>query len=340
MDDLGRDKKAARAYILQKPVMKKRLFLACALVFGLSACSQHQERPVEPGAPVKAALSPVTAPGKKPDRPAVKLPGKSVTVPSVSPSYNNTPLSPRIPGVTVSRVAVPDKVVALTFDDGPHGTLTPRVLDILRANNVKGTFFMQGCNVKAYPHVVRRMVSEGHEVGNHTWNHAYLSKVSREKAESQLQSTNEAIRSACGIVPVVMRPPGGYTNAGVASWARQRFGFTTIMWDVDTNDWRKPGSSVVAARAVNGAKPGSIILVHDIHASTVAAVDAIVKGLKNRGYELVTVSELIRRGRAAAGHTPSMPASPHIPDSAPFPAPVIVTPAVPAPVSVETVAGM
>lgn len=340
MDDLGRDKKAGWAYILQKPVMKKRLFLACALALGLSACSQHQEQPVESGAPVKTSLSPVTAPGKKPDRPAVKLPPKSVQVPSVSPSYNNTPLSPRIPGVTVSRVAVPDKVVALTFDDGPHGTLTPRVLDILRDNNVKGTFFMQGCNVKAHPQVVRRMVSEGHEVGNHTWNHAYLSKVSREKAESQLQSTNEAIRNACGIVPVVMRPPGGYTNAGVASWARQRFGFTTIMWDVDTNDWRKPGSSVVAARAVNGAKPGSIILVHDIHASTVAAVDAIVKGLKNRGYELVTVSELIRRGRAAAGHAPSMPASPAVPDSSPLSAPVIVTPVAPAPVLVETVAGM
>lgn len=111
------------------------------------------------------------------------------------------------------------------------------------------------------------------------------------------------------------------------------------MWDVDTNDWRKPGSSVVAARAVNGAKPGSIILVHDIHASTVAAVDAIVKGLKNRGYELVTVSELIRRGRAAAGHAPSMPASPRS-GFLPLSAPVIVTPVAPAPVPVETVAGM
>ena len=211
---------------------------------------------------------------------------------------------------------MPDKVVALTFDDGPHGTLTPRVLDILRDNNVKGTFFMQGCNVKAHPQVVRRMVNEGHEVGNHTWNHVYLSKVPREKAESQLQSTNEAIRNACGVVPVVS--------------------FTTVRWDVDTNDWRKPGSSVVAARAVNGAKPGSIILVHDIHASTVAAVDAIVKGLKNRGYELVTVSELIRRGRAAAGHAPSMPAAPAVPDSSPLAVPSIV--AVPAPA--ETVAGM
>ena len=322
--------------------MKKRLFLACALALGLSACSHQDqtEQPVQPGAPVKTSFSPVTAPGKKPDRPAVKLPDKSVPPPSVSPSYNDTPLSPRIPGVTVNRVAVPDKVVALTFDDGPHGTLTPRVLDILRANNVKGTFFMQGCNVKAHPQVVQRMVNEGHEVGNHTWNHVYLSKVSREKAESQLQSTNEAIRNACGVVPVVMRPPGGYTNAGVASWARQRFGFTTIMWDVDTNDWRKPGSSVVAARAVNGAKPGSIILVHDIHASTVAAIDAIVKGLKNRGYELVTVSELMRRGHAASGHAPSMSPSPAVPDSAPLSAPVIVTPVTPAPVPVETVAGM
>lgn len=112
------------------------------------------------------------------------------------------------------------------------------------------------------------------------------------------------------------------------------------MWDVDTNDWRKPGSSVVAARAVNGAKPGSIILVHDIHASTVAAVDAIVKGLKNRGYELVTVSELIRRGRAAAGHAPSMPAAPAVPDSSPLAVPSIVAPAEPVLAPAETVAGM
>ncbi|MFR4416204.1 MAG: hypothetical protein ACLT8E_01710 [Akkermansia sp.] len=97
---------------------------------------------------------------------------------------------------------------------------------------------------------------------------------------------------------------------------------------------------MVAARAVNGAKPGSIILVHDIHASTVAAVDAIVKGLKNRGYELVTVSELIRRGRAAAGHAPSMPAAPAVPDSSPLAVPSIVAPAEPVPAPAETVAGM
>ena len=135
--------------------MKKHLFLACALAFGMSACSQHQEQPAESGSPVKTTISPVTAPGKKPDRPAVKLPPKSVPVPSVSPSYNNTPLSPRIPGVTVNRVAVPDKVVALTFDDGPHGTLTPRVLDILRD---------MGANIDVEPDAVTVHPSELHGV--------------------------------------------------------------------------------------------------------------------------------------------------------------------------------
>ena len=113
---------------------------------------------------------------------------------------------------------------------------------------------------------------------------------------------------------------------------------------MDTNDWRKPGSAVVAARAVNGAKPGSIILVHDIHASTVAAVDAIVKGLKNRGYELVTVSELLRRGRAASRQaspvqplSPAAPVSPVAPGMETVPNPV---PAAPASVPVETKAGM
>lgn len=140
MDDLGRDKKTRSAYTVQKPVMKKRLFLTCAVIIGLSACSSRQDQDglmTGNSASAGTALAPVTAPGKKPDRPVVKLPEKSVPVPSVSPSYNDVPLAPRIPGATVNRVAVPDKVVALTFDDGPHGTLTPKVLDILRNNNVK-----------------------------------------------------------------------------------------------------------------------------------------------------------------------------------------------------------
>ena len=139
-------------------------------------------------------------------------------------------------------------------------------------------------------------MDNGHEIANHTWSHAYLSKVSREKANDQLSRANEAIRKATGVTPTIMRPPGGFINNDVAQWMNNKFGFKTIMWDVDTNDWRKPGTAAIISRAVKGARPGSIILVHDIHAPTVAAIDGIVKGLHARGYQLVTVSELMRRG--------------------------------------------
>ncbi len=293
---------------------------------GLVACSQQEQ--TSEGASViygSGADVPVVSSSARPAKPTCPEQPKKEPAKQTA-KHNDTPLAPAVPGVTINRVAVQDKVVALTFDDGPHGSRTPQVLDILRNNGVKATFFVQGVNVQAYPGVLKRMVAEGHEVGNHTWNHAYLSKVSRATAESQLQRTNDAIEKACGVKPVIMRPPGGYTNSGVAAWARQRFGFTTIMWDVDTNDWRKPGVSVVAARGMNGAKPGSIILVHDIHASTVAAIDSMVKGLKARGYELVTVSELIRRGKvAAAGKAQATPASA-------TPAAVSPSPAAPGPV--------
>ncbi len=289
-------------------------------MLGLTACST-QTTEEEPAKVQSTPPGSVTA--QQPVKPAIK----PQTTAGIGAKHNDKPLAPAVPGVTIRRVAVQDKVVALTFDDGPHAGLTPQVLDILRNNGVKATFFVQGSHAQAYPRIIRRMTAEGHEVGNHTWNHAYLSKVSRATAESQLQRTNDAIVAAGGVKPVIMRPPGGYTNAGVAAWARQRFGFSTILWDVDTNDWRKPGVSVVAARGINGAKPGSIILVHDIHASTVAAIDSMVKGLKNRGYELVTVSELIRRGKVSAAKANVKPAVPAAPVATPV-APV--APAVPA----------
>lgn len=218
---------------------------------------------------------------------------------SSSPSDAASPARPM--GAMISRVPVGNrKVVALTFDDGPHGTLTPRVLDILSRHRAKGTFFVQGVNIGGKQGILRRMVTEGHEVANHSWNHAYLSKVSAQEVDSQLTRTNAAIVSACGVSPLVMRPPGGYMNSALASQIRSQHGLRTIMWNVDTNDWRKPGLDVVVSRAVNGASPGAIILVHDIHASTVAAVEAIVSGLQARGYDLVTVSELISMALCAA----------------------------------------
>lgn len=207
------------------------------------------------------------------------------------------PDAPKVPGTRVASVSVPAKVVALTFDDGPHGSLTPKILDILSRYDAKGTFFMVGSNVQLYPGIVRRMVSEGHEVANHTWNHPNFNKSSRVAIASQISRTNDAIVKACGASPRLIRPPYGACSTALSSWIKQEYGLTTVMWSVDTEDWRKRGVASITSKAVNSARPGSIILVHDIHSMTASSIEGIVKGLKNRGFQLVTVSELIRMGR-------------------------------------------
>lgn len=225
---------------------------------------------------------------------------------------------PKAPGSKVSHINVDQQVVALTFDDGPHAKLTPIVLDVLKRHQVKATFFVQGQSIKAYPEVARRAVAEGHELGNHTWGHAYLSKVSREKATDQLKRTSDIIESTTGQRPKVMRPPGGFVTGALADWVFADLGMTSVMWDVDTNDWRKPGTAVIAQRAISGAKAGSFILVHDIHPASVAAVDAIVTGLKQRGFTLVTCSEMIAMGKARAeGVAPSLPSVEVVPMAVP-----------------------
>lgn len=240
---------------------------------------------------------------------------KSVPAQTALPT---APALPKAPGSKVNHIVVDQQVVALTFDDGPHAKLTPIVLDVLKKHQVKATFFVQGQSVKAYPDVARRAIAEGHELGNHTWSHAYLSKVGRAKATDQLMRTSDMIESTTGQRPKVMRPPGGFVTAALADWVLSDLGMTSVMWDVDTNDWRRPGTAVIAQRAISGAKAGSFILVHDIHPATVAAVDAIVTGLKQRGFTLVTCSEMIAMGKARAeGVAPSLPSVEVVPMAVP-----------------------
>lgn len=235
-------------------------------------------------------------------------------------NYNSSAFSPRTSGPMVTHAKTDKKRVALTFDDGPAGTLTTRTLDILARYNAKGTFFVQGVNIAGSENILRRMVRDGHEVANHSWNHAYLSKVSRDRVEQQLVSCNRAIERACGVRPTVMRPPGGFTNMPLAKWTQEKFGLRTIMWSVDTNDWKKPGAAAIARRAIDGARNGSIILVHDIHPSTVDAVEAMVRGLQGRGFELVTVSELLADSNPPPQATPALEKTEHpdIPGAAPM----------------------
>lgn len=210
-------------------------------------------------------------------------------------------------GVTVSRVAAAGPYVALTFDDGPHAQNTPRLLDILRARNVKATFYVIGKNVDLYPGIVRRTVAEGHEIGNHTYNHPKLSSMSMASVNQELSRTANSIERACGVKPKTMRPPYGALLQNQRQNIYDNFGYPTIMWSVDPLDWRRPGASVVTSRILNGTSNGGIILLHDLHASSVDAVPGVIDGLLRKGYRFVTVSQLLAMSGKSQAHSPTQP---------------------------------
>ena len=203
-----------------------------------------------------------------------------------------------------------DKYVALTFDDGPHASLTPRALDILNRHGAKGTFFMLGQNASRNKSIVARAAAEGHELGVHTWSHIKMNSSSRAKVDNEVSRTQKVLAEASGVTPRVMRPPYGATNKTLVNHMHDHYGMASILWDVDTLDWRKPGVSKVINTAVSEAKPGSIILVHDIHASTLDALEGIVTGLQARGFKLVTVSELMQIGKREAAEAAAAAAAP------------------------------
>ncbi len=195
--------------------------------------------------------------------------------------------------ISHSSVPTSEKLLAMTFDDGPHPKLTARLLDLLAQRGVKATFFVVGRNVRTYPALVRRMIAEGHEVASHTDTHPSLTKLSEAGIRQELERTEEAIVAAAQIKPVLLRPPYGATNERVNRQAFSQFGYQTILWSVDPEDWRRPGPSVVASRLVAGAHPGGILLAHDIHAGTIDAMPQALDALLAQGYRFVTVSQLL-----------------------------------------------
>ncbi|MFJ2621292.1 polysaccharide deacetylase family protein [Glutamicibacter sp. NPDC087344] len=179
------------------------------------------------------------------------------------------------------------KCVALTFDDGP-GEYTERLLDELAEAKAPATFFMVGNNVGKYPQTLQRMVAEGHELGSHTWDHADITTLTKEQIEHEVQWTEEAIEKASGEKPDVLRPP--YGSHGVVY--DRLIPYPLVLWDVDTLDWQHHDPVKTVKIAMDEVKPGSIILMHDIHESSVEAVPNLVKKLTEDGYTLVTVKQL------------------------------------------------
>ncbi|HXP35315.1 MAG TPA: polysaccharide deacetylase family protein [Chthoniobacterales bacterium] len=197
------------------------------------------------------------------------------------------------PGITFDWVHVDGPYIAMTFDDGPSAKLTPKLLDLLAAHHIKATFFLIGQNVAENPEIVARETREGHEIANHSWSHPSLAKMSDDGVRGQLRKTEDAIRSAIGKRPSLLRPPYGSITARQKKWINQEFGYKIVLWDVDPLDWRRPGPNVVCNRIVKNTRAGSIVLAHDIHPGTIEAMPCVLNQLEAKGFKFVTVSELI-----------------------------------------------
>ncbi len=226
------------------------------------------------------------------------LPAVEVVTPDAGEvgSFEIASLRPReaVPRrATYSSVSTEHRIVALTFDDGPHETLTPKLLQILRAERVPATFFVIGKKVEAAPGIARRIVAEGHEIANHSWTHPVLSKMGDKAVERELSRTSALIRKVTGAEVGLFRPPYGAFSTRQKNWTFETMGMSSIMWSVDPQDWKYRDSAAVRRKLVAGAHPGAILLAHDIHATTVAAMPGTIRDLKAAGYRFATVSQLL-----------------------------------------------
>lgn len=208
-------------------------------------------------------------------------------------------------GDVVWEVPGDDKVIALTFDDGPDPEETPRVLDILKQYGAKATFFAIGSKVRQHPELAKREIEEGHELANHTYNHRFLSSstLTTEQIREEIGRTQQSIFMATGHMASLFRPPGGMFNDKVLEEAK-REQLQTVLWSwhQDTRDWARPGIGRIVRKVLRNARGGDIVLLHDYvsgKSQTAAALAIILPELQKKGYRFVTVSELMSRSKPA-----------------------------------------
>jgi peptidoglycan/xylan/chitin deacetylase (PgdA/CDA1 family) len=224
--------------------------------------------------------------------------GQSVRTPAKRPSskpkswtipvrYRGKMVLNRTPGFR-------EKIIALTFDDGPDPVITPQILRSLRKQNAKATFFMLGANAKRYPKLVKQIAAEGHSIGNHTWSHP--ANPSYPRASHELERTSKILKSILGYTPQIFRPPYGLQTSSLTRVAKAD-GYSVILWNMSSADTATKSAAAVVRNSVNSPRPGSIVLFHDAIGKqhTATAMPTVLQQLKKRGYRFVTVPTLLRR---------------------------------------------
>jgi len=208
---------------------------------------------------------------------------------ALTQSSLTTPSLVRAPG-TYYKANTQEKVIALTFDDGPDPVDTPAVLNILKEKNVRATFFVLGQAAQANPDLLKRLVLEGHEVGNHSFYHDYQQR----RLVEEMKQTDQEVFASTGAHTYFYRPPGGFLSKSQLETVRKN-GHIVALWSVDSKDWRNPGVKQIVDNVLKNVFPGAIILLHDggyQRTQTVKALGPIIDALRARGYRLATLSEL------------------------------------------------
>ena len=227
------------------------------------------------------------------DKALIEFPEIGDSIKENTPPENDSPITPQPPTGEVQNVpnlvnCAVEKCIALTFDDGP-GVPTGALLDTFRANNAVGTFYLLGLQVPGRASLVQRMLAEGHELGNHSWSHVNFKYSSNEVVRYQVDRTDQAILNAVGVLPPTFRPPyGSFRNENIST-----VNMPFVIWNIDPEDWRNRDADIVYNRVMQNARPGGIVVAHDIHPTTEVAFRRIIPDLIAQGYRLVTVSDLL-----------------------------------------------
>lgn len=178
-------------------------------------------------------------------------------------------------------------MVALTFDDGPYGKVTNRIVKVLKKNDARATFFVVGNRISKYPEALKNAAKNGNQIGTHTYAHSNLSKMKKSEIKKEMKKAISSVEKVIGEPPAILRPPYGSINDKV----RETVGIPMICWNVDTEDWNKKSKKAVLKECKN-IKDGDIVLMHDLYSNTAAAVESLVPALTKKGYQLVTIEEL------------------------------------------------
>lgn len=184
--------------------------------------------------------------------------------------------------------------VALTFDDGPDDAITPQVLDVLHENRVKASFFFKGNQMDSYAGIVKRAYNEGNLIASHAYSHQELDKMNQVDIDKEIVASDNAFRRVIGVAPAMVRPPFGSINKDVLAVCQNQQE-KVILWSIDTLDWSQPEPEHIAKNVLDNVRPGDIILMHSVKGreATVRALPLIIKGLQQKGYEMVDLSELL-----------------------------------------------